>query len=106
MEPAMAERSDLSRLFRSPEFDQSFPRDHMVDALDKTLRGLGIDVDCQPNVHLDTEERPKKSPRAFCAPTNIPGKIYLGHQPPRRPRRLPGPVPRGRAHAALRARAR
>jgi hypothetical protein len=75
--PAAAERSDLSRLFRSPEFDASFPRERMVAALDETLRGLGIDVDNQPNVHLDTDERPKKSPRAFCAPADIPGEIYL-----------------------------
>ena len=77
VEPAMAERSDLSRLFRSPEFDAAFPRERMVGALDETLRGLGIDVDCQPNVHLDTEERPTKSPRAFCAPAHIPNEIYL-----------------------------
>jgi hypothetical protein len=75
--PVMAERSDLLRLFRSPEYDGAFPRDRMVDSLNETLRSLGIDVDGQPNVHLDTEERPKKSPRAFCAPAHIPGEIYL-----------------------------
>jgi hypothetical protein len=75
--PGLAERSDLLRLFRSPQFDDAFPRDRMLPALDATLRDLGVDVDHQPNVHLDTEERPKKSPRAFCAPAEIPGEIYL-----------------------------
>jgi hypothetical protein len=28
-------------------------------------------------VHIDAEERPKKSPRAFCAAVEIPGEIYL-----------------------------
>ena len=75
--PGLAERSDLLRLFRSPQFDSAFPRERMLPALDATLRGLGVDVDHQPNVHLDTEERPRKSPRAFCAPASIPGEIYL-----------------------------
>lgn len=75
--PAHAERSDLARLFRQPKFDGAFPRDRMLPALGATLRGLGIDVDNQPNVHTDAEERPKKSPRAFCAAAHIPGEIYL-----------------------------
>jgi len=75
--PALAERSDLLRLFRSPQFDDAFPRERMLPALDATLRDLGVDVAHQPNVHLDTEERPRKSPRAFCAPASIPGEIYL-----------------------------
>jgi hypothetical protein len=49
----------------------------MLPALDATLRGLGVNVDRQPNVIVDADERPKKSPRAFCAPVRIPGEIYL-----------------------------
>ncbi len=77
VDPAMAGRADLLRLFRSPQFDGSFPQDRMIGALQATLRGLGVDVDGQPNVILDTEDRPRKSPRAFCAPAQIPGEIYL-----------------------------
>ncbi|OGO53114.1 MAG: hypothetical protein A2148_11395 [Chloroflexi bacterium RBG_16_68_14] len=77
VDPALAERSDLLRLFRSPQFDAAFPRERMLPALEETLRGLGVDVAHQPNVHLDAEERPRKSPRAFCAPVEIPGEIYL-----------------------------
>jgi hypothetical protein len=75
--PALAERSDLLRLFRSPQFDGAFPRERMLPALEATLRGLGVNVDRQPNVIVDADERPKKSPRAFCAPVEIPGEIYL-----------------------------
>jgi hypothetical protein len=32
-------------------------------------------------VHLDLEERPKKTPRAFCAPIEVPGKVMLVIQP-------------------------
>lgn len=77
VDPSYAERSDLARLFRQPKFDFAFPREKMLPALDATLRGLGIDVDHQTNVHTDAEERPKKSPRAFCSPVDIPGNIYL-----------------------------
>jgi hypothetical protein len=77
VDPALAERSDLSRLLRSPQFDASFPRERMLPALEATLRDLGVDVDRQPNVIVDAEERPKKSPRAFCAPVKIPDEIYL-----------------------------
>jgi hypothetical protein len=77
VDPAYAERSDLARLFRQPKFDGSFPREKMLPALNATLRGLGIDPDGQPNVHVDAEERPKKSPRAFCAPVKVPDDIYL-----------------------------
>ena len=42
---------------------------------------LGIDLDAQENVHLDVEERPTKTPRAFCAPIEIPGKVMLVIQP-------------------------
>ncbi|MDP3767148.1 MAG: hypothetical protein Q8S13_03960, partial [Dehalococcoidia bacterium] len=77
VDPALAERSDLLRLFRSPQFDAAFPRERMLPALEATLRGLGVDVDQQANVHIDAEERPRKSPRAFCAPVAIPDEIYL-----------------------------
>ncbi|MCH7811841.1 MAG: hypothetical protein IH958_04345 [Chloroflexi bacterium] len=77
VDPAAAERSDLLRLFRSPQFDGSFPRERMLPALEATLQKLGVDTANQSSVKLDTEERPKKSPRAFCAPVAIPGEIYL-----------------------------
>ena len=38
---------------------------------------MGIDLDAQPNVHLDTEVRELKSPRAFCSPVRVPDEIYL-----------------------------
>lgn len=77
VDPALAERSDLHRLFRSPQFDDAFSRDRMLPALEATLRRLGVDTTRQSNVHIDAEERPRKSPRAFCAPVQIPGEVYL-----------------------------
>jgi hypothetical protein len=38
---------------------------------------VGIDVGAQPGVTLDTDQRPTKSPRAFCAPVRVPDEVYL-----------------------------
>ena len=76
-----AARWDVPRLFRAPEWDPMFPKERMVPALEATLADLGIDLKSQANVHLDLEERPNKTPRAFCAPIEIPDKVMLVIQP-------------------------
>src|SRR5512132_4200003 len=48
-------RSDLARFFRAPHLDGLFPGERMVPALRETLAGLGIDLEAQSNVTLDTE---------------------------------------------------
>ena len=53
----------------------------MLPALETTLSELGIDLRSQDNVHLDLDVRPSKSPRAFCAPIDVPGKVMLVIQP-------------------------
>src|SRR5213595_2271318 len=78
---AEAERWDVPRLFRAPEWDPMFPADRMVAALEGTLEDLGIDLSAQENVTLDLEERPNKSPRAFCAPIEVPDRVVLVIQP-------------------------
>ena len=70
-------RSDLPRLFRAADLDEHFPGDRLIESFERTLAGLGIDLRAQPNVHLDTESRPTKSPRAFCSTPQVPGEIYL-----------------------------
>ena len=72
---------DVGRLFRAPELDAQYPADKMLPALEATLTELGIDIRAQRNVHLDLEVRPSKSPRAFCAPIEVPGKVMLVIQP-------------------------
>jgi hypothetical protein len=77
--PALGElrRSDIPRFFRAPELDDGFPADEIVSSFARTVAGLGIELDQQENVHLDTEQRPTKSPRAFCSPLKVPDEIYL-----------------------------
>ncbi|HET7127667.1 MAG TPA: hypothetical protein VFJ93_01165 [Gaiellaceae bacterium] len=72
---------DVPRLFRAPELDELYPSDRMLPALEATLTDLGIDMRGQENVHLDLESRPSKSPRAFCAPIEVPERVMLVIQP-------------------------
>jgi hypothetical protein len=69
--------SDLPYLWRAPGFDDVFARDRLIPTLRGTLAGLQIDLDGQRNVHVDTEIRKLKSPRAFCSPVRVPDEIYL-----------------------------
>jgi hypothetical protein len=74
-------RWDVPRLFRATEWDSGFAGEAMLPALESTLEGLGIDLRAQHNVHVDIEPRPTKTPRAFCAPIEVPGRIMLVIQP-------------------------
>jgi hypothetical protein len=78
---AEAKRWDVARLFRAPEWDSAFPGDRMLPALEATLADLGIDLYAQANVELDVEKREKKTPRAFCAPIEVPQRVVLVIQP-------------------------
>ncbi|MGH2981560.1 MAG: hypothetical protein ACRDKV_05920 [Solirubrobacterales bacterium] len=71
------QRSDLGRFFRAPDLDSSFPAERLVESFARTMAGIGLDLAAQPNVLLDTEERPSKTPRAYCAPVRVPGEVYL-----------------------------
>jgi hypothetical protein len=48
-----AQRYDVARVFRAPEWDPSFPGDRMLPALEATLADLGVDLYAQENVELD-----------------------------------------------------
>jgi hypothetical protein len=70
-------RADLPWLFRFAEADAAFPAERLVAVFEATLGGLGIDPRAQPNVALDVESRPAKSPRAFCVPVRVPDDVRL-----------------------------
>ena len=76
-----AESHDYSVILRTKHYDTHFPKENLLSSLKTTLHGMGIDIDSQKNVHLDTEDRPKKVPRAFCSPIRIPDEIHLVLKP-------------------------
>jgi len=77
IELEVAEKHDISYLFRGGEFDSYFKGEEMAETLKRTLNGIGIKLDEQENVDLDTVERPKKSPRAFVAAIKVPDDVKL-----------------------------
>lgn len=78
---AEANTADIAYLFRAPQFDAFFPQGEMIPSLVNTLAGIGIDLYRQENLELDTEPRPLKSPRAFCAPIRVPEEVRLVIKP-------------------------
>lgn len=72
-----AEKHDVSFFFRAKQFDKYFKKAKMLGTLKKTLANMGIRLEEQRNIHIDLEERPKKSPRAFCASIRVPEDVKL-----------------------------
>jgi len=70
-------RYDIPRLFRAKHWDAAFPAERMLSALKATLAGQGIVLRGQQNVEIDVASRPSKTPRAFCAPIEVPSRIML-----------------------------
>ncbi len=70
-------RCDLPRFFRAESLDSIFDAGQVVGSFRSAMGALGVEVDRQPNIHLDAEPRPTKSPRAFCSVPRVPGEIHL-----------------------------
>ncbi len=70
-------RSDFAFVKRAKKYDRFFKKNILVPVFRNTLAGMGIDLYRYENIHLDTEERENKSPRAFCSAPEVPGEIYL-----------------------------
>lgn len=68
-------KHDISFLFRVKEFDKFFAADRMMNVLDVTLAGMGLDG--AKNIHVDAEPREKKRPRAFCSAIKVPDDVVL-----------------------------
>ncbi len=70
-------RHDLGFLFRGARFDDMFRQDRVITTLESTVAGMGLGHEDYPNIHVDAEVRENKSPRAFSAPLDVPGRIML-----------------------------
>jgi hypothetical protein len=81
IEQGDASKVDLEHVIRGEGWDRWFEAHRMLAAFRATLAGLGIDIDAQPSILLDVEQRPQKAARAFCAPVKVPNDIRLVIQP-------------------------
>lgn len=74
-------RFDVAALLRQGEFDKYFPKEKLIEAVKSTYLDLGINMDQQPNLKIDSEEREKKNPRAVCFAIDIPSDVRLSIKP-------------------------
>ena len=74
-------RYDMAPIFRNERFDPYFKSDSMLATLKETYRALGITVDEQRNLRIDSEPRPAKNPRAVCYPIDVPDDVRLSIKP-------------------------
>jgi hypothetical protein len=72
---------DLAPLFRNSRFDRYFPGSSMLEVLNSTYKGSGIDIPAMKNLMIDSENRPTKNPRAVCYPIEVPTDIRLSIKP-------------------------
>lgn len=72
---------DYAYFARAKSFDEFFKKEKLLEIAKKFWLDVGFDIEHQPNVKLDVEERPKKVPRAFCMPVKIPNEIILVIKP-------------------------
>lgn len=79
--PEEATPADLQYLLRGKEYDRYFSSRGMVPALARTSQAMGLGRGDDFPFALDLEPRPRKSPRAFCAPVRIPEEVYLVIKP-------------------------
>jgi hypothetical protein len=76
-----ADTSDVAFVMRASDFDNLFQADRLVPSIERTITLMGMPLDSTPGLKFDTDARPLKSPRAFCAPVRVPKEVYLVIKP-------------------------
>ncbi len=76
-----ANTADMMFVLRAPEFDDFFPGYRLLPVFKETVAAIGLPLESTPGLHLDTEPRPLKSPRAFCQPIQVPSDVFLVIKP-------------------------
>ena len=55
----------------------TYSKERAVGVCLETLRAIGFDLDREPNIRLDLDDRPQKSPRACVIPSDPPHVVHL-----------------------------
>ena len=76
-----ATRSDAVYFLHHSPYETRFPARGLLGVYRATMEGLGIKTETQNNIFIDDEPRPRKNPRAFCAPIRIPTEVRLVIRP-------------------------
>jgi len=62
---------------RLSTLEDTYPRDPATEICLRTLEALGFDLAAQPNIKLDLDDRPQKSPRACVIASDPPNVVHL-----------------------------
>ena len=72
---------DLARILYGEEFHVFFPPHDMVERIARAISSMGLDLTAGGRIEIDLEERPTKSPRAFCSVIRVPDEVKLVLKP-------------------------
>jgi hypothetical protein len=67
----------VSWLRRLSPLEATYTKERATDVCLETLRHLGFDLDQEPNIKLDLDDRPQKSPRACVIAADPPKIVHL-----------------------------
>jgi hypothetical protein len=73
--------ADAWYMLRGIGWDAWFEGRRLTRLLQATFAGIGVDLAGQSGATLDFEDRPRKSPRAFCSVVRAPGDVRLVVRP-------------------------
>lgn len=79
--PGDLEVHDLARLLYGVPYRDRFPDGELVARLTEPVRAMGIDPTAEGRIEFDLEDRPAKSPRAFCSSIRVPSEVKLVLRP-------------------------
>ncbi|MBD0337996.1 MAG: hypothetical protein ICV67_01740 [Thermoleophilia bacterium] len=69
--------SHVSYMRRLSPLEPIYTRERALDVCLATLTALGFDVESEPNIRLDLDDRPQKSPRACVIASDPPKVVHL-----------------------------
>ncbi len=74
---AVPSSSHVAYLRRLSPLESIYTKERAVPICMDTLRRLGFDLENEPNIKLDLDDRPQKSPRACVIPADPPKVVHL-----------------------------
>jgi hypothetical protein len=67
----------VAYLRRLSPLEATYTKDRAVEVCMNTVKQLGFDLENEPNIRLDLDDRPQKSPRACVIPSDPPTVVHL-----------------------------
>jgi hypothetical protein len=74
---AVPSSSHVAYLRRLSPLERIYTKERAVPICMDTLKQLGFDLEAEPNIKLDLDDRPQKSPRACVIPADPPKIVHL-----------------------------